>query len=276
MPQSLDLELIRLDGGTQPRLGIDWETVREYADQMADGAAFPPVVVFYDGESYWLADGFHRYHAAVSQNTSEISAEVIQGTIEDAQWHSFGANKAHGLMRSNEDKQRAVKAALRHPKCAGLSDRAIAKHVGVTAPTVAAWRSKMDDPTVKVLQSRTGADGRTINTANIGRSHQPPPIPPVVEKAMASYIAANTAPPAPEPPARTLPKLEKAPEFLRITEREQDWQVDLKDCLKFISSSAFDVHRAVALAKDFGVEAEELREAAQFFNQLEVAYGANC
>jgi transposase-like protein len=47
-------------------------------------------------------------------------------------------------MRSNDDKQRAVKAALAHPKCAGLSDNQIAKHVGVNQSTVSAWRKKLD------------------------------------------------------------------------------------------------------------------------------------
>ena len=98
---------------------------------------------------------------------------MIQGTIEDAQWFSFGANKSHGLMRSNDDKQRAVKAALQHPKCVGLSDRAIAKHVGVDNKTVASWRAKL---TEEIPQSklRTGSDGRTINVANIGKKQAEP------------------------------------------------------------------------------------------------------
>lgn len=173
---SLPLDRIRTDGGTQPRLGIDYDVAYSYGDLMAEGVRFPPVTVFYDGENYWLADGFHRYEAAFAQGMTEIAAEVIQGTIEDAQWFSFGANKAHGLMRSNDDKQRAVKAALQHPKCAGLSDRAIAKHVGVDHVTVSRWREKL---TGEVHQStlRTGSDGRTINVANIGKKQaEPPPI----------------------------------------------------------------------------------------------------
>jgi transposase-like protein len=190
MAQSINIDLIRMDGGTQPRQGIDWEVAYEYGDLMAEGVKLPPVTVFYDGSEYWLADGFHRVHAAGAQELAEIQADVLQGTLEDAQWYSFGANKSHGLMRSNDDKQRAVQAALRHPKCAGLSDNQIAKHVGVSQPTVGAWRAKLD-PTYKLYKStRTGADGRTINTANIGKQSstqtstapaQPAPAPQRVE-----------------------------------------------------------------------------------------------
>jgi hypothetical protein len=66
-----------------------------------------------------------------------------------------------------------VKAALAHPGGAGKSDSAIAKHVGVSAPTVAAWREKIH-PSIKSLEiaERTvtrGASTYQQNTANIGR-----------------------------------------------------------------------------------------------------------
>ena len=174
MAQAIQIDLIRMDGGTQPRLGISWEIAYEYGDLMAEGVKLPPVTVFYDGLEYWLADGFHRVHAAKSQDIAEITADVLQGTLEDAQWYSFGANKSHGLMRSNDDKQRAVQAALRHPKCAGLSDNQIAKHVGVNQTTVSAWRKKLDvSYGIPKIDKRTVTRNGTTyeqNTSNIGKS----------------------------------------------------------------------------------------------------------
>ena len=86
------LEQIRTDGGTQPRAQMDWTVVAEYAADMGNGATFPPVVVFYDGSKYWLADGFHRVEAAKSLGLVEIAADVRQGTLEDAKWYSYSAN----------------------------------------------------------------------------------------------------------------------------------------------------------------------------------------
>lgn len=57
----LDLDLIRIDGGTQSRVELNQETVAEYCEAYKAGANMPPVIVFYDGTDRWLADGFHRY-----------------------------------------------------------------------------------------------------------------------------------------------------------------------------------------------------------------------
>ena len=61
---------IRLDGNTQARAGMKTETISDYAEAMKQGDRFPPVVVFNDGNNYWLADGFHRIYAA--RDTSKI------------------------------------------------------------------------------------------------------------------------------------------------------------------------------------------------------------
>lgn len=131
MATELPISQLRTDGGTQPRAALDFDAIDDYADAMEDGDKFPPVVVYYDGENYWLADGFHRVKAAWQAGRETIAAEVRSGTLEDARWHSFSANKVNGLRRTNDDKQRAIKGALRHPRGAELSDREIARHVGV-------------------------------------------------------------------------------------------------------------------------------------------------
>ena len=131
---NLALKKIRIDGGTQPRLAVSDEVVAQYRDDMAAGAVFPPVVVFYDGKDYWLADGFHRFHAA--NGAEQLAAEVKQGTQRDAVLFSVGANASHGLRRTNHDKRRAVERLLLDSEWSKWSDRAIAKACGVGADMV--------------------------------------------------------------------------------------------------------------------------------------------
>ena len=40
------------------------QTVIDYAEEMIDGAVFPPVIIFHDGANLWLGDGYHRIEAA--------------------------------------------------------------------------------------------------------------------------------------------------------------------------------------------------------------------
>lgn len=185
----LPIAQIRLDGGTQPRTALDFTAIDDYAEAMAAGVKFPPVVVFHDGEHYWLADGFHRLKAAFAAGFDAVDSELRQGTIEDAQWYSFSANKTNGLRRTNEDKQRAVKSALLHPRAAEMSNSAIARHVGVDEATVRNWRTrlaasseipKIDTRTVsrqgKTYQQRTTLIGhrRRAMPSKPARSSQSP------------------------------------------------------------------------------------------------------
>lgn len=110
--QTLKLSQIRIDGGTQPRVEISQEVVSDYADQLRSGEEFPPVTVFFDGVAYWLADGFHRYHAHRSAGRDAISADVQDGGLREAILFSVGANSEHGLRRTNADKHKAVETML--------------------------------------------------------------------------------------------------------------------------------------------------------------------
>ena len=215
----LPISSIRVDGGTQPRATINLQTVSDYMNDMASGAEFPPVDVFYDGSTYWLADGFHRIKAAEKAGRNEIGCEVHQGTQQDAQWYSFGVNKGNGLRRTNQDKQRAVNAALQHPGGAGLSDGQIATHVGVSDQTVRNYRRRMES-TPKVLKSakRKGRDGRTINVANIGRTAAPPQSPqqPLPAELPVSAADPNNDAPTSRAPGRTK-RSQKVDRLARLT-----------------------------------------------------------
>jgi len=172
----LPLRLICTDGGTQARAGLNDPTVEEYAEAMEAGDNFPPVLVFHDGERYYLADGFHRVAAARRLGWADISITIKQGTRRDAILNSVGANATHGLRRTNADKRRAVETLLSDEEWSQWSNRAIAKQCGVSPAFVDKLRLEVEPPandrqsdsTANGRQSRKGLDGRTMNTANIG------------------------------------------------------------------------------------------------------------
>lgn len=179
----IELDRLRLDGGTQPRAELDEPTVRRYMEAMEAGVILPPIVACYDGTSYWLVDGFHRAEAAALAGLATLPALIHQGTIEDAQWMSFGVNAEHGLPRSNADKRRAVEAALRHAKGLTMSSRAIAEHCKVSDHFVGVMRQELGlrcDPIAP--ETRTGRDGKTYPVAaKPAPAAAPPPPPPPVE-----------------------------------------------------------------------------------------------
>jgi len=86
---TLHIDQLRLD--FQPEENLDLEKVAEYVFQINDGKPVAPVVVRFDGEAYWLQDGFHRVKALRTVGLTEVEAEVLPGTYEDmeAEWQEY-------------------------------------------------------------------------------------------------------------------------------------------------------------------------------------------
>src|SRR4051812_24690584 len=102
----LDIDLIDFAPALQPRVTFNDETIDQYAEDMRGGVVFPHVVVYFDGVTYWLSQGFHRREAARQAGFTTIVAEVREGTYEDALWDAAGSNCEHdksGMRRTNAD-----------------------------------------------------------------------------------------------------------------------------------------------------------------------------
>jgi hypothetical protein len=157
----LDLAKIRLDGGTQTRVSINEEVIAAYADAMEENEKFPPVVVYFDGTDYWLADGFHRVLAATRVGRLNIEATIHKGSRQDALKYALRANKCNGLHRSNADKRNCVKLAL--AEWPDLSDRKIAEVCGVGNQLVSGLRNQLCESHSSPSQNgqvRQGRDGK--------------------------------------------------------------------------------------------------------------------
>src|SRR5271167_717116 len=83
------LARIPTDEGAQTRVRVRAAVVQDYAagmkQQRAEGnLRFPSVILFTDGQNYWLGDGLHRVLAAARAGLVEVAADVRQGTQRDA------------------------------------------------------------------------------------------------------------------------------------------------------------------------------------------------
>lgn len=184
-PRLIAISEIKADPELQARCNISQDAVADYAEAIERDERLPPVTVFWDGKTHWLADGFHRVAAHERVGRTHVSCQVQDGSRDDAAWYALGANKPNGMRLNNADKARAVSLALRlHPE---RSNRLIALHIGVSDHTVARRRAELEPgaPNAHVVK-RVGNDGKSYRYAA-----EPPPVvedphddddmPPVVD-----------------------------------------------------------------------------------------------
>ena len=189
-------------------------TVADYADVLTDGGNLPPVIVYFDGATHWLADGFHRFHAHNRIGALDIDADVRQGSLTDAKLCAYGANQAHGLRRTNEDKAKATDGMLREFPTWG--DGNIARHIGVASMTVLRHRKLLEQaailPNVRDSASASAPESRPRvverggqtyiqETANIGKRPSPAAAPDTPPKASGAHPPMAVPPSTGDAPA---------------------------------------------------------------------------
>lgn len=235
---NLSIKQIRTDGGTQSRAQLDWVAIDEYAGAMRSGDIFPPIVVFYDGADYWLADGFHRILSAEKADISDLAVDVHQGTRRDAILYSVSANADHGVRRTNRDKRQAVTMLLNDVEWQGWSNYTVGHKCGVSESLVRSIRESIyalnaDKPVARKV-TRNGKT-YTQNTSNIGKKSEPKSEP---EPSADLFAAA----PEDEPPAAPLSEI---PDYVPWEEEPELPSLPIivhnKDA-RFLAEYASDVH----------------------------------
>jgi uncharacterized ParB-like nuclease family protein len=158
--QEIHIDKINIYGGTQARLKTNEDAIESYAEEMQRGAVFPPINVYFDGATYWLADGFHRYLATKRNGQPAISAEVQPGGRVEALRHALGANSLNGVYRTNGDKRNAVEIAL--GEWTDLANPVIAEICKVSAELVRGCRQEMQKAgRIPQMITVTGRDGKS-------------------------------------------------------------------------------------------------------------------
>lgn len=146
------LPISSLRDGYSPRRSVDEEHIHRLAQSEEP---LPPILVHWT--SLRIVDGVHRVQAAIRKGHEEIEAVFFDGSEEEAFIRAVAENISHGLPLTLADrKAAAVRIISSHPY---LSDRAIARHSGLAAKTVAMLRQRSNEDSKK-SNIRMGADGR--------------------------------------------------------------------------------------------------------------------
>jgi hypothetical protein len=169
------IDLIKIDHETQSRASTNELVVAEYEEGWRGDSAFPPVDLFTDGNGYYIGDGVHRVLSAARAERLSVMALVHKGGRHEAAIFACGANKSHGLKRTNADKRHAVEKLLRlEPEWA---DRRIAEHVGVGEHLVGVVRDQLREsrscPVDVNPPTRVGSDGKRRKAPAVKRETAP-------------------------------------------------------------------------------------------------------
>ena len=171
--KKVNLNDIRIDGGTQGRVVIDQQLVYHYLECMKEGDEFPPMFTVFDGATHWLVDGFHRYHAYKLLGIKQVELNYKPGTQLEAQVMSFGVNSTHGKTRTNEDKRKVVEAALAHELTKDKTEYELAKICAVSRPFVASIRNpEAKKKQAEAKQKHVVKKAKEIVEQNTGNSNQ--------------------------------------------------------------------------------------------------------
>ena len=170
MIKVLNLGALVLDQRLQSRAEINEQTIEEYAEAIKMGDEFPAVLTYFDGVSYYLTDGYHRYHAHKKADKAGIICEVVNGTFTDAVLRATSVNTKHGMRRTRADMRKAVMTLLDDFEWSQWSNAEIARHCGVSPTFVANLR---DSGTSDEVKYKT-ATGKVMTKAKApGKAKEP-------------------------------------------------------------------------------------------------------
>ena len=219
----MKIKIADLDLSLQTRAGTDADTIKTYAEAMADGAQFPDVTVLTDGTKYWLADGFHRVMAAKVNGKSAISADVRKGTEDDAVVFGGTANNKQGKRPTRADVQHFLEMVWERreaifggtPTGGNLADKCgVSRRTGETfvREKLAEMPKAPIRPTAQVAQlpTRPKRSGDGVPTAQVAQLTAPIRPEKLVGKNGKMY-AVNPAPKRPEKPVPKAPKRPSGP-----------------------------------------------------------------
>jgi hypothetical protein len=170
------LDDITRDETLQPRDGLKDAHVRAIQTALESGVEMPPVVLYQLGDTLALVDGWHRFAAHQRAGKVKISADLYDGDRDDAIAHAGAANVGDKLGLTASERVSFLLALLKLPKYRKLSDRALARMVGVAAATVAKYKRQIDQGAAQNEQPDTRSVSLATAAADLeGITQHPAP-----------------------------------------------------------------------------------------------------
>lgn len=281
--ETLSIDLLRLDAGTQARVKTSEETVVEYAELLTEKTGWPfnnPVDVFHDGTDYFVADGFHRVLAANRVKRASVPCRIHSGTAHDAKIFGMTANDHHGLRMSRADKRSCVEWLLDNggkmtqvelAKKAGVTDRFVRS---IVAERKEAASPKPPKSSVQTTENRNSS-GSNRTSGGYGKTKtKQEPKPEVSEDAGVEESSDDGEVPFDDVSAPEVTQVEKAqvePEQPRPAKgSERASSASLVDAL--MRQHVGHIARGLtAIAAANGGEGKRFREADAGLNQMILA-----
>ena len=149
MKMKINLADIKIDATTYIRAGIDHTVAEEYARLMKEGAVFPPVSLYSDGEHIRVCDGHHRLEAMAKNGEKEVDALILTGDRESMLLTALRENSQHGVRLTGDDRRHAIR--LVHREFPNRSQIGIAMIVGCTQGYVSQVLNEAEDITTNDL-----------------------------------------------------------------------------------------------------------------------------
>lgn len=171
---TLACSALQVDADIQPRRNLNMDVLLEYGllygEDHEGQEPLPPLDVFQVGETYYVADGFHRLAAAKQVARQTVPCHVYPGTRRDAMIHGALANLKRGLAYNQGDKQRVLERLLADPEISQRGDRPLARDLGISHMTV--WRTRARLAEEARLQAEIAALPATATAPKVREQEQ--------------------------------------------------------------------------------------------------------
>ncbi len=163
---------LRYSKETWPRDGLDQERVEMFTHLLIEGGEVPPIEVIRrpDGTNL-IADGVHRGHGAQAAGKKEIEVVIISpepGESPEAsafRRHIETATKTALPLTTGERRKAARRLLRERPE---MSNRAVARLLGVSHDSVNRWAKELDDSSTG-SENGSGSAGFIPTTEQVAR-----------------------------------------------------------------------------------------------------------